>query len=61
MVRKGLTPEHYTNHTAGTTAGIAISEWPGHLSHCLDAVRQALVCSADVRYSFDNTSTYVTP
>lgn len=60
MVRKGLTPERYTNHTAGTMAGIAISEWPGHLSYCLDAVRQALVCSADVRYDFDTLHIYVT-
>lgn len=47
-IRKGLWPEHYTDPVAGTIAGVAHADWPEHLSHCIDGIRQSLMCSADV-------------
>jgi len=47
-VRKGLSPEYYTDPVAGTLAGVKLEDWPEHLSHCLDGIRQSLMCSADI-------------
>jgi len=47
-VRKGLWQEHYTDPVAGTIAGIPEEEWPAHLTHCVDGIRQSLICSADI-------------
>jgi len=48
IVRKGLWREHYTDLEAGNIAGIPEKDWPDHLSHCLDDLRQSLMCSADI-------------
>ncbi|KJR86044.1 uncharacterized protein SPSK_09941 [Sporothrix schenckii 1099-18] len=49
MVRKALHPEYYVPHTPGLHTGDEDELLgPHHIDHCIDAIRQSLMCSADI-------------
>ncbi|KIH91993.1 hypothetical protein SPBR_09083 [Sporothrix brasiliensis 5110] len=49
MVRKALHPEYYEPHTPGLHTGDEDELLgPHHIEHCIDAIRQSLMCSADI-------------
>ncbi|KAI0073073.1 hypothetical protein K474DRAFT_1603983 [Panus rudis PR-1116 ss-1] len=48
IMRKGLSPEYYTDPVTGAIAGIPKDEWSDHLSHCVDNIRQSLMCASDI-------------
>jgi len=48
LVRQGLYPDYYADPVTGAIGGVPKEDWPDHLSHCLDNVRQALMCSSDI-------------
>lgn len=49
MIRKALHPEYYKPHTPGPNPGDQDELLgPDHIDHCVDAIRQSLMCTADV-------------
>lgn len=50
MLRKGLRADYYTDPINGSIAGIPADDWPLHISHCLEDLRQGVMCAADIRY-----------
>ena len=49
VIRQGLYPDYYRDPVTGEIAGIPPKDWPDHLSHCVENIRQSLVCAADIR------------
>ncbi|KAK7696234.1 hypothetical protein QCA50_000887 [Cerrena zonata] len=48
ILRKALRPDYYRNSVTGYLAGISPEMLPDHLSHCVDNIRQSLMCSSDI-------------
>ena len=49
MVRKALHSEYYRPHNPGPNPGDQDELLgPDHVDHCIDAIRQSLMCSSDV-------------
>ncbi|CAL1712108.1 unnamed protein product [Somion occarium] len=48
MIRQGLYPEYYRDPVTGSIAGFPAEEWPDHVSHCLDNIRQSIMCASDI-------------
>ena len=51
-MRKLLSAEHYTDPVTGYIAGIRKDSIPDHTGHCLDVLRQGILCAVDVTYVF---------
>ncbi|THH30884.1 hypothetical protein EUX98_g3329 [Antrodiella citrinella] len=47
-LRKGLNPEYYRDPVTGAISNIAQEDWPEHASHCVDNIRQSLMCASDI-------------
>ncbi len=50
MILKALNPDHYADPATGDIGTIVKADLPIHLNHCVDMVRQALMCAADITY-----------
>ncbi|CAL1712047.1 unnamed protein product [Somion occarium] len=48
LIRRSLRPEHYADPETGAIGGIAPEDLPEHLNHCVDNIRQSIMCSADI-------------
>ncbi|TCD64869.1 hypothetical protein EIP91_003535 [Steccherinum ochraceum] len=48
ILRQGLYPEHYRDPVTGAIGNIPAEDWPDHVSHCIDNLRQSLMCAADI-------------
>ncbi|KAI0079448.1 hypothetical protein K474DRAFT_1639618 [Panus rudis PR-1116 ss-1] len=48
LIRKGLSPDYYRDPVTGMIAGFAPHEWEEHVSHCVDSIRQSLMCASDI-------------
>ncbi|KAK7688360.1 hypothetical protein QCA50_008732 [Cerrena zonata] len=49
ILRHAMTPDYYTDPVTGNIAGLPAAEWPDHVSHCLEALRQGIICASDIR------------
>ncbi|THH00335.1 hypothetical protein EW026_g2166 [Hermanssonia centrifuga] len=47
-IRKALHTEYYTDPITGNLGVIPKAEVPEHISHCIDNIRQALMCASDI-------------
>ena len=47
-----MTPDYYTDPVTGEIAGVPAEEWPDHVGHCLEALRQGIMCASDIRQVF---------
>lgn len=48
-IRKALSPEYYVDPLTGDLGNIKQANLHHHLTHCIDSVRQGLMCGADIR------------
>ena len=48
-LRKALHPDYYMNPETGYVDGLAPDVFNDHLTHCLDAIRESLMCSSDIK------------
>ncbi|PSR84222.1 hypothetical protein PHLCEN_2v5510 [Hermanssonia centrifuga] len=48
VMRKALRADYYADPETGDIGNIVKNELHGHLDHCVDMLRQALMCSADI-------------
>jgi hypothetical protein len=48
MIRKSLRPDYYPPYTPGKDGGEDLLFGHRHIGHCVEVIRQALMCSADV-------------
>ena len=51
VIRQGLSPEYYRDPVTGEIAGIPPKDWPEHLGHCIENLRQSMMCASDIRYT----------
>ncbi|KAJ3552560.1 hypothetical protein NM688_g4090 [Phlebia brevispora] len=47
-IRKALRPEHYVNPVTGDLDGIKKNDLRPHIDHCVDSLRQGIMCAADI-------------
>ena len=45
-----LRPDYYKDPVTGAIAGIEPKELDGHISHCIDELRQSIICHSDIRF-----------
>lgn len=50
VIRKALHPDYYVDPVTGAIGNIVKDDLPDHLNHCVDTIRQALMCAADITY-----------
>ena len=48
MIRKSLHPEYYQESHYSSTLGEDELFGPLHLNHCVDSIRQSLMCNSDI-------------
>lgn len=51
VVRRALRPDIYIDPVTGSLGVISKETLPDHLGHCIDGLRQALMCAGDIRYA----------
>ncbi|KAH8104501.1 hypothetical protein BXZ70DRAFT_590700 [Cristinia sonorae] len=48
LLRQGLRADHYADPVTGAISGILPEDWDDHASHCLDNLRQSVMCASDI-------------
>lgn len=48
IIRKGLRADYYADPLTGAISGILPEDWPDHVSHCLENLRQSVMCASDI-------------
>ncbi|KAH8093877.1 hypothetical protein BXZ70DRAFT_897114 [Cristinia sonorae] len=48
ILRQGLYADYYRDPVTGAIGLIPADEWEDHMSHCMDNIRQSLMCAADI-------------
>ncbi|KAK7691291.1 hypothetical protein QCA50_004685 [Cerrena zonata] len=48
MIRRALRAGYYRDPATGAIGGVLPEDLPEHIDHCVDNIRQALMCSADI-------------
>ena len=52
-LRKALHPDYYLDPATGTIDGMPKEDFKNHINHCIDALRQTILCTSDTRQVFN--------